>query len=152
MAKRRKSSTRRAKRAAPKSAKRREAKPAGATAANGRATKPGKDKAGKSGKKKRKRPPEVEVRKSPIHGKGLFAAESIPKNTLIGKYEGMFTREDGMHVLWIDEEFGIDGQNVLRYVNHDSDANADFEEEELWSKRRIAKGEEITHDYGDGWD
>ena len=62
------------------------------------------------------------VQKSGIEGKGLFAARRIAKGALIGVYEGPVTQKDGTHVLWVEDEdeqsFGIDGRNLLRFVNH----------------------------------
>lgn len=99
------------------------------------------------------------VRPSSIHGQGLFAEHPIPADTLIGVYDGPRVTDeadDGDHVLWIEDDagqwFGIDGRNAMRYVNHSKSPNAVFYDAELWSIRDIAPGEEITHDYGDGWE
>ncbi len=93
------------------------------------------------------------VAESTIHGRGLFAACWIPPHTLLGRYEGPTTEEDGDYVLWVKDDegewFGIDGENELRFVNHADDPNANFEGDELWTLRGIARGEEITHHYGD---
>jgi SET domain-containing protein len=101
----------------------------------------------------------IEVRESPIHGYGLFAKCHIPADTFLGCYAGPIVyddEDDGEYVLWVLEAdgtgYGIDGRNELRYVNHDSNANAIFYEEELWITRDVAPGEEICHHYGDEWD
>jgi len=101
----------------------------------------------------------IDVQPSPIHGLGVFAARRIPADTYIGSYEGPIVWDednDNDYVLWILDEdgsgYGINGQNALRYVNHSSDANAIFYDEELWSLRTIEPGEEICHHYGDDWD
>ena len=98
----------------------------------------------------------VSVSKSRIHGRGLFAALHIPKDTLIGRYEGLRTKSEGSYVLWVESEcghwIGIKGSNELRFVNHSDEPNAAFFGEELWSLRPIPRGEEVTHDYGDGWE
>ena len=100
----------------------------------------------------------IEVRKSPIHGRGLFAIQPIKKGEKIGRYEGptVTEDEDGDHVLWVwdedeDREYGIDGKNELRYVNHSRRPNANFEGEILEALRPIRPGDEITHDYGQAW-
>ena len=97
----------------------------------------------------------IQVKKSPIHGKGLFAKTAIPSGTHIGNYEGEETYEDGAYVLWCydeeDELFGIDGKNSLRFTNHSSSPNAIFRGDELWTLREISPGEEITFDYGEEW-
>ena len=96
------------------------------------------------------------VAKSPIHGRGLFAARNIPKNTLIEAIEGMPTKRDGSHVIWSEDkrgnESGIRITNACRFVNHAKKPNAGFFGLELWSVRAIKKGEEITHNYGESWD
>jgi len=95
----------------------------------------------------------VTVKDSRIHGKGLFAEQFITAGTLIGKLEGPRTRDDGPHVLWISDEVGIHGQNDIRYVNHAKAPNACyFDDGDLIALRDIPPGEEITHDYGEGWD
>ena len=48
----------------------------------------------------------VYVAVSPIHGQGLFAAQAISAGQLIGVYEGPEVSEDGIYVLWIENEEG----------------------------------------------
>lgn len=99
--------------------------------------------------------PAVVVKRSPIHGRGLFAAEPIPRGTYIGRYEGRRTRRDGKYVLWVedgDETYGVAGKTKFRFVNHSARPNAYFDGDELWSKKGIREGEEITFHYGDDWD
>ena len=103
--------------------------------------------------------PGVVIRESGIHGQGLFAARRFRKGEVIGLYEGPRVHdeeEDGDHVLWIydeeaDLEYGIDGQNETRFVNHSRRPNANFNGEVLEALRAIRSGEEITHDYGEAW-
>lgn len=119
-----------------------------------------------SGKAKKKQPsfPEfdndkAEVRESNIHGLGLFAKKNLRKGSTVGFYQGKLVtsmEDDGDHVLWIydedeDREYGIDGENETRYVNHSKKANAHFNGERLVALRTIKAGEEITHDYGEAW-
>ncbi|MEQ8767336.1 MAG: SET domain-containing protein-lysine N-methyltransferase [Planctomycetota bacterium] len=100
--------------------------------------------------------PKVAVKKSAIHGRGLFALEKIPKGAFLGIYEGPKTRRDGTYVLWIEDDdgdvFGINGRNELRYVNHSARPNAEFRGEELFALRTIQPGQEITHHYGADWE
>ena len=95
------------------------------------------------------------MRESPIHGKGVFAKESIGEGTVIGVYEGPEAERDGAYVLWVECDdgsfYGIEGRNELRYLNHSSSPNADFDDEELSAVRAIAPGDEITLHYGDAW-
>ena len=99
--------------------------------------------------------PMAYVAQSPIHGRGLFARRNIATEEYIGTYEGRATLKDGMHVLWLwNEESerweGINGANEMRFLNHDSDPNADWWGNDLYAIRPIARDEEITFDYG--WD
>lgn len=108
---------------------------------------------------KARKSPLYEVRKSPLHGKGLFARRKIAEGTVIGVYRGTRVEDgerDGDHVLWVEQEdggvYGIDGKNELRYVNHSVDPNVEFEEADLVALRDIARGEELLHHYGEDWE
>ncbi|MEM9791045.1 MAG: SET domain-containing protein-lysine N-methyltransferase [Planctomycetota bacterium] len=91
----------------------------------------------------------VDVRDSPIHGKGLFAARRIRKGEVIGQIVGRLTTDDGPYVLWINESLGVEVHNDLRYINHSEAPNAAyFDDGEVAAIRAIEPGEEITHDYG----
>jgi SET domain-containing protein len=91
---------------------------------------------------------------SAIHGTGLFAKVEIKKGQFIGTYEGPYAKRDGTYVLWVFEEgkapMGRSGRNLLRYLNHQDEGNAEFDGFDLYAIREIAAGEEITFDYG-GW-
>lgn len=102
--------------------------------------------------------PGVEIKPSKIHGLGLFAARAFKKGEIIGHYEGPEVTEDqdGDHVLWIydedeEREYGVDGQNETRYVNHSKKPNVYFNGTELEAIKAIRKGAELTHNYGDAW-
>lgn len=94
---------------------------------------------------------------SGIHGTGVFAVQSIKSGAYIGSYDGPVATRNGTYVLWVfdpDDEsdiVGISGRNTLRYLNHARPGNARFEGVELYARRRISAGEEITFDYGDEW-
>lgn len=99
------------------------------------------------------------VAASPIHGRGLFARCDIPRGTWIGRYDGPETRADGMHVLWVeaeagldDEWIGIDGHNELRFMNHASEPSGEMDGQDLYARRDIREGEEITIHYGEEWE
>lgn len=93
-----------------------------------------------------------QIKNSPIHGKGVFATQNIPAEALIGTYEGEETYENDTYVLWItdenDHEYGIDGSNDLRYLNHSNKANACFYGNDIYAEQNINKGDEITFHYG----
>ena len=98
----------------------------------------------------------IVVKRSPIHGRGVFARQRIRKGAYIATFEGVRTTKDGMHVLWVldenDEEYGLEGRNELRFLNHSSRPNAEFEGPDLFAIRNIQPGAEVTFHYGDGWD
>ncbi len=98
----------------------------------------------------------VEARKSPIHGRGLFAKRRFWKGGYIATFEGTRTARDGTHVLWVlDEdgkETGIRGRNSLRFLNHSSCPNAEFRGPDLHALRNIQAGSEITFHYGEAWE
>ena len=65
-----------------------------------------------------------------------------------------------MHVLWVDateqgenepqEQWnGYDGTNELRFLNHDSQPNGEMDGRNLYARRDIRLGEEITIHYGE---
>jgi hypothetical protein len=90
---------------------------------------------------------------SPIHGCGCFARVALAAGDFIGTYEGPEVQEDGTYVLWVyDAEGGVlrarSGRNLLRWINHSEDPNAEFDRFDLYARRAIAAGDEITIDYG----
>lgn len=73
----------------------------------------------------------------------------------IGTFEGPLVDTDGPHVLWVydaerGELIGREGRNPLRWLNHDEDPNAEFDGFELYARRSILVGEEITIQYSAG--
>ncbi len=99
-------------------------------------------------------PGEVDVRPSPLHGRGVFARNGIAADSRIGEYTGRETDVDGTHVLWVDEGdhwSARDGDPPLKFLNHSKTPNAYFDGYMLFAARDIAAGEEITFDYGDEW-
>ena len=95
----------------------------------------------------------LQVRSSGIHGKGVFALETIAKGVFIGTYRGRPAVRPGPFVLWVENddgtERGISGRNKLRFLNHSRSPNAELVGEDLFSLRRIQPGEEVTIHYGD---
>lgn len=98
----------------------------------------------------------VEVRTSPIHGKGVFARRRLREGQWIGRFEGDETTENGTYVLWLidedGEEFGIRGRNALRFLNHGEPANAEFRDADLFVLRNVQPGAEVLIDYGEAWE
>lgn len=93
---------------------------------------------------------------SPIHGTGVFAARRIPRGELIGVYTGVNTKRDSTYVLWVERTDGKTvgrlGRSGLRFLNHSSKPNAEFDGDRLYSRRIIREDEEITFHYGEEWE
>ncbi len=115
---------------------------------------------------KRKAGPRIIVRRSAIHGKGVFAACRIPKGTRIVEYKGKLITEDaadekygddeGTHtfLLLLDNGMVIDANhngNSARWINHSCDPNCETCEEDgrvfVDAIKNIKLGEELTYDY-----
>ncbi len=110
-----------------------------------------------------------QVRNSPIHGRGVFAACDIQKGTSVIEYKGdRMTWDEALelppsdpdnptHTFFFELSDGnvIDGgsgNNAARWINHSCDPNCEsFEDENdrVWIQaiRNIAKGEELSYDY-----
>lgn len=92
------------------------------------------------------------VSESHIHGKGLFAKESIEKDTVLGFLKGKPTKVDGMYVLWLDKENGLEVSCEFKYINHSETPNACyFDDKSVVALRDIPINEEITHNYEADW-
>lgn len=114
----------------------------------------------------------IAVRKSGIHGRGVFALRRIPKGRTIIRYRGrLVTHEEadvdaldnGHTFLFIlNEHYVIDASNEgnsARWINHACEPNCEaFQIESpsgdprrdrivIDSKRPIRAGEELTYDY-----
>lgn len=107
----------------------------------------------------------IEVRQSPVHGRGVFAVRPIRKGHCIIEYTGrripwkdvpenvdethtfLFGINDGADVI----DPSVDG-NEARWINHSCDPNCEAVEEEdgrvfIEALRDIAPGEELFYDY-----
>jgi SET domain-containing protein len=108
------------------------------------------------------------VRKSSIHGRGVFALTHIPKKTRIIEYKGelisdaeadrRYSRrhEHSPHTMLFSVDGGlvIDATrrgNAARWINHSCAPNCKIEEEGsrvfIEARRDIRPGEELTYDY-----
>ena len=98
----------------------------------------------------------AEVRDSPIHGKGCFATRLIAATEFIGEYTGRATAADGTYVRWVEgddgEYRGIDGDNELRWLNHSSSPNVEFDGPELFALVDIEPDTELCFHYGEEWE
>ncbi|MEM1353455.1 MAG: SET domain-containing protein [Planctomycetota bacterium] len=98
-----------------------------------------------------------EVRESPLHGRGLFATQFIPGDTVIGWLKTKKAKKkklDGPYVLWVDRNKPVRVTCDLRYINHSSKPNAAYYDDlSVMALRDIEPGEEIVHNYlGEGDD
>ena len=116
----------------------------------------------------------VEVRNSDIHGSGVYAAKDIPEGTRIIEYVGekidkeesekraleqmAHAEESGdaaVYIFTLSKKWDVDGNvpwNTARLLNHSCAPNCETWIEEksifIYAQRTIAKGEELTFDYG----
>lgn len=97
--------------------------------------------------------PLVMVKKSKIHGQGLFARRDIKAGDVIGEVKGKPTKKDGPYVLWMNNaRKGFEVSCILKYINHRQEANACYYDDlTVVALKDIKKGEEITHNYGEDW-
>ena len=97
----------------------------------------------------------IEVHRSPIDGRGVFAKQIILRGERIGRYVGRKTKRDGKYVLWIATKRGWQGYNGtgrLKFLNHNACPNSEFRGLDLYALRTIRPGEEITFHYGEEWE
>jgi len=115
---------------------------------------------------KRKGVRRITVRKSGIHGRGVFANTLIRKGSRILEYKGKRIKEsvadekygddEGTHtfLFLMDNEIVIDanyGGNSMRWINHSCYPNCEANEENgrmyIDALRDIKPGDELTYDY-----
>jgi SET domain-containing protein len=111
----------------------------------------------------------IQVRRSGVHGKGVFALQPIAKGERLIEYVGEVLTwkaaqkrhphdpNDPNHTFFfhVDDKRVIDaavGGNAARWINHACDPNCKAEEEDgrifIDAIRDIAPGEELFYDYG----
>ena len=88
------------------------------------------------------------VAPSALHGLGMFAADALDADVVLGRLAGMPTYEDGTYVLWLTDELGLEVTNDFRFINHSATPNCALTEVDVVTLRPVAPGEELTHDYG----
>ncbi|MGF6770505.1 SET domain-containing protein [Paraburkholderia sp. GAS199] len=112
--------------------------------------------------------PRFVVRRSPVHGRGLFAIRTIAAGALICEYKGTRVKwqdvqqhnrpgeAEAGHTFLFDVEHGlvIDGSkggNSARWLNHSCSPNCEAELSNnrifIYALRAIAPGEELALDY-----
>jgi uncharacterized protein len=111
----------------------------------------------------------IQVRRSGVHGKGVFALRPIKKNQTVIEYTGEIINwkealrrhphdpKDPNHTFYfhIDDQWVIDakqGGNAARWINHACEPNCEADEDGgrvfIKALRNIAPGEELFYDYG----
>ncbi len=118
----------------------------------------------------------IVVRKSKVHGTGVFAKVDIPAGSKIieyvgrkiskkesdrvfeerySKYKGNEKEVAGVYLFELNKKYDIDGDvswNDAKYINHSCDPNAETVNDgnHIWivAIKDIKKGDEITYDYG----
>ena len=111
----------------------------------------------------------IQVRRSGVHGKGVFAVTDIAEGETIIEYVGEIISweeaqakhphdpSDPNHTFYfhIDEQHVIDakvGGNSSRWINHACDPNCEADEVDgrifIKALRNIPAGEELHYDYG----
>ena len=113
------------------------------------------------------------IKKSDIDkkGRGLYATKDIKEGTKIIDYLGKlitkkqtaesdkYDNSKPIYLFTINKRYDLDGDfswNTARLINHSCNNNCDYDGKglKIWVKaiRNIKKGEEITCDYGFGYD
>ena len=111
------------------------------------------------------------IKKSNIDKKGLSAAKNIKAGTKIIDYVGKiitkkevendpkFDNEKDIYLFNLNNKYDLDGNfsfNTARLINHSCNPNCEVNGVglKLWifALRNIKKGEELTYDYGFGFD
>ena len=111
------------------------------------------------------------IKDSKIDKKGLYAKKDIAPGTRIIQYIGKlitkkqtenndkFDNDKDIYLFNLNNRYDLDGDfkwNIARLINHSCDPNWEVEGTglEIWvtSIRFIKKGEELSYDYGFGFD
>lgn len=111
----------------------------------------------------------IQVRRSGVHGKGVFAVRPIAEGETVIEYVGEIITwkeaqrrhphnpKDPNHTFYfhVDEKRVIDaahGGNSSRWINHSCDPSCEADEEDgrvfIKALRNIRPGEELSYDYG----
>ena len=117
---------------------------------------------------KTSRGPRIVVRRSGIHGRGVFARRRIREDETVCEYKGEIISEaevarrypedmDGLNhtfAFGVEHDHNIDGGakgNIARWINHSCSPNCDTYEKDkrmfIRAIRDIRPGEELSYDY-----
>src|SRR3954462_1718291 len=107
----------------------------------------------------------IEIRRSRIHGRGVFARRDIAARSQVIQYVGrripkeysdQLCLKQNAYIFRLNDQEDVDGKvswNPARFINHSCEPNCDAElddRDRIWviSRRAIARGEELTWNYG----
>ncbi len=97
----------------------------------------------------------LEIKKSKIHGRGLFARRPLERGAVLGKCRTSPNRNatPTAYTLWLNEEHCVDVLCKFRYINHSKRPNVVYYDDlTVVALKPIKPGDELVHDYGDAWD
>ena len=111
------------------------------------------------------------IKKSNIDNRGLYANRDIKDGTKIIEYKGKivtkkkveedtkFDNDKAIYLFNLNKKYDLDGDfkfNTARLINHSCNPNCEVDGKglKLWivAIRDIKKGEELSYDYGFGYD
>ena len=111
------------------------------------------------------------VRKSNIDNRGLYASKNIKAGTIIIHYKGKlitkketeknpkYDNDKAIYLFNLNNRYDLDGDfsyNTARLINHSCSPNCEVDGKglKLWiyALQDIKKGEELSYDYGFGYD
>ena len=94
----------------------------------------------------------VEVRKSHVHGSGVFTRRAFKKGEVMGRYRGRPADSTGIYVAWHKDASGQHTRHEItgpmRFLNHSCRNNAKLENFRLIAVESIRAGKEVSIDYG----
>ena len=110
-------------------------------------------------------------KKSGINNLGLFAKTDIKKGEKVIEYKGRkfthkqveeddrFDNSKAIYLFTLNERYVLDGDtktNIAKYINHSCDPNCEVDiiNGKIWiiAIKDIKKGDELSYDYGFGYD
>jgi SET domain-containing protein len=110
-------------------------------------------------------------KKSGINNLGLFAGRDIKKGEKVIEYKGRkfthkqveeddrFDNSKAIYLFTLNERYVLDGDtktNTAKYINHSCDPNCEVDiiNGKIWiiAIKDIKKGDELSYDYGFGYD
>ena len=111
------------------------------------------------------------IKKSNIDNKGLYATKNIKSGKVIINYKGKiitkketdtnpkYDNDKAIYLFNLNKRYDLDGDfkyNTARLINHSCNANCEVDGKglKLWiiAIKDIKKGEELSYDYGFGYD